>query len=81
MLELAGPEATGRIAQLEGPKEIAGLFEIGSDGEDLVDQVLHAHDAIIPKVGLDQLVVGQRDALAVNLAVTALVDKVAHGFD
>lgn len=81
MLELAGSKAASGIAQLEGPEEIAGLLEIGPDGENLVDQVFHTHDAVTPEMGLDQLVVGQRDALAVNLAVTALVHKVAHGFD
>ena len=53
------------------------MFEVRSDGIDLVDQVLHANDTKLAKIVLDQLIVGQRDALLVDLAVSALVDELA----
>lgn len=81
MPELAGAKAAGRVAQLEGPEEIAGLLEVGADSEDLVDQVFHADDAEFAQVVLDQLVVGEGDALLVDLSVAALVDEIAHGLD
>lgn len=31
---------TGRVGELEGGQEGSGLLEVGSTGEDLVDQVL-----------------------------------------
>lgn len=77
MLELPRPESTSRVAQLEWPQEVARLLEVGSDSEDLMDQVLHADHTILAEVVLDQLVVGERDALLVDLAVSALVDKLA----
>lgn len=81
MLELAGAEAAGGVAELEGPEEIAGLLEVGADGEDLVDEVLDADDAELAQVGLDEPVVRQGDALPVDLAVPPLVDELAHGLD
>ena len=81
MLELAGAKAAGWVAQLEGPEEVAGLLEVGADGEDLVDQVFHADDAVFAQVVLDQLVVREGDALLIDLAVAALVNEVAYRFD
>lgn len=75
VLELAGAEATVGVAELEGPQEVGGLLEVGADGVDLVDQVLHTDDAVLAKVLLDDGVVGEGDALLVDLSVTALVDE------
>ena len=43
---LSSPAAVGRV-ELEGPEEVGGLLEAGSDREDLVDQVLHADDVAL----------------------------------
>ena len=75
MLELAGPEAAVGVAKLEGPQEVGGLLEVGADGVDLVDQVLNANDAVLAQVLLDDGVVGEGNALLVDLAVSALVDE------
>jgi hypothetical protein len=40
-----------------------------------VDQILHADNAVLAEVLLDDLVVGKRDTLLVDLAITALVDE------
>lgn len=81
MLEFPSPETTSRIRQLERPQEVARLLEVGSNGEDLVDQILHAHDAVLSKVLLDKLVIGKRDALLINLAIAALVDELTDRFE
>lgn len=81
MLELARTEATGGVAELEGPEKIGSLLEIGADGVDLVNKILDADKAVLAQVILDKLVVGQGNALLVDLTVAALVDKVAHCFD
>ena len=81
VLELAGTEATGRRGQLEGPEEVGGLLEVGADGVDLVDEVLDADDAVLAEVLLDQLVVGDGQALLVDLAVAALVDELTDGLE
>ena len=76
--ELARLEASGGVAELEGPEEVARLLEVGANGDNLVDQVLHADDAVLAEVVFDQLVVGESNALPVNLAISALVDELAH---
>ena len=61
------PPSTGGIVQLEGPQEVGGVLEVGSDGQDLVDQILHTDDSHLAQLGLDNLVGGDGGAVAVNL--------------
>jgi len=75
------PPAPGRVVELEGPQEVGGVLEVGADGEDLVDEVLHADDAHLAELGLDHLVGGDGGAVAVNLDKAALVDEVTHGLE
>ena len=42
VLELAGPEASSRVGQLEGPQKVADLLEVGADSVELVDEIFHA---------------------------------------
>ena len=77
--DLLGRVTTGGVGQLEGPQEVGGLLEVGADGVDLVDQVLHADNAELAEGLLDDRVVGQGDALLVDLTVSALVDELANG--
>ena len=74
-------ETTKWVRQLEGPEEVGGLLEVGADSEDLVDEVLHADDAVLAEVLLDDGVVGQGDALLVDLSVTALVDELTDSLE
>jgi hypothetical protein len=77
--ELAGAEATVGVGQLEGPEEVVGLLEVGANGVDLVDQILHADNAVLAEVLLDDLVVGEGSALLVDLSVTTLVEELTDG--
>ena len=82
MLELARPEATSWVAKLERPKEVARLLEVGADGEDLMDQVLHTHNAELAEMLFDDGVVGERDAVLIDsLGIAALVDEFADRFE
>lgn len=78
MLEFAGAESTVGVGQLEGPQEVGSLLEVGADGEDLVDQILDTDEAVLAEHILDDLVVGQGNALLVDLAISTLVDELAH---
>jgi hypothetical protein len=80
--ELAGTETTSGVAELEGPEEVAGLLEVGADGVDLVDQVLHADNVVLTEVLLDDGVVGKRNALLLGgLGVSTLVDELTDGLE
>lgn len=81
VLELAGAEATSRVGELEGPEEVGGLLEVGANSEDLVNEILHADDAVLAKVLLDDAVVGEGNALLVDLSVSALVDELLDSLE
>ena len=81
MFEFPRPKPPSGIRQLERPKEITRLLEIRPHGHDLMDQVFHADDPELAQVLLDDLIVGQGNALLVDFAVAALVDQVADGLD
>jgi len=52
---------------------------VGSDGPDLVDEVLHACDAELSEGGRDDLVVSEGDSGAVDLTAASLVDESLDG--
>ena len=79
VLELAGAESTIGVGQLEGPQEVVGLLEVGANGVDLVDEILHADNAVLAEVLLNDLVVGEGSALLVDLSVTTLVEELTDG--
>ena len=79
VLELACPPATSGVGELERPEEVVGLLEVGAGGEDLVDEILDREDVVLAKGLLDDLVVGERDALLLDLAVATLVDELTDG--
>ena len=81
MLELPRSETTSGVAQLERPEKVTRLFEVRSDGGDLVDQVFHTDDAELAQGVFDQLVVSEGDALLVDLAISALVDEFTDGLE
>lgn len=79
--ELAGTETTSWVAELEWPEEVGGLLEVRTDSDDLVDQILHANNAVFAKVLLDERVVGESDTLLVDLSVSTLVDEITDGLE
>jgi len=81
VVELSLVEAAVGVGELERPQEVAGLLEVGADSEDLVDQVFHAHHAVLAHVVLNKLVVGKSNALLVDLAVPTLVDELTDGLE
>lgn len=57
------------------------LLEVGASGSDLVDEILDTKDVVFAERLLDDGVVGEGDALLVDLAVPALVDQLPDGFN
>merc|ERR1712146_405987 len=64
--------------QLEWPQEVVRLAEVRSHSEDLVNEVLHAHDAVLAKPTLHNSVIVEGQTLLVDLAKSTLVDQVTH---
>ena len=78
--ELLAESAVGG-GQLERPEEVSALLEVGSDGVDLVDQILDGEDSELAEDLLNLLVLHQRNALLVQLGETTLVDQLADGLE
>merc|ERR1712050_42290 len=81
--EVVGDASVSAVwcAQLESPQEVVGALEVGADGVDLVDQVLDGLETDVADVLLNNGIVVQSNALAIDLTVTALVDKLADGLE
>jgi hypothetical protein len=71
VLEFPLVEAASWAVELKGPQEVRCLFKVGADGVDLVDQILHADHAVLAEILFNDLVVGQRETLLVDLAVAS----------
>ena len=81
MLKLPSPKPTIRIAQLERPQKVTRLLEVRPHSIYLMDQILHTHNAILPQILLDDLVIRERDALLIDFPISAFVDQGADGFE
>ena len=77
MSEFPGAETPGWVAELEWPQEVGSLLEVGANSEDLVDQILNADNAILAEAALNESIVGESNALLVNLSISTLVDELA----
>merc|ERR1712156_610253 len=77
VVDLLPPPAGGGV-QLEGPQEVGRVLEVGTDGENLMDKILHTDDAKLAKSSLDQVVRGDGSAVAIDLDETTLVHQFAH---
>lgn len=69
------------VGELEGVKEGGGGLEVGSAGDQLVDQVLNTDEAVLAQSLLDDRVVVQGDPLSGDLGVTSLVDELLDGLE
>ena len=78
VLELRLYPATVGVRELDGPEEVGGLLEVGANGEDFVDEVFHGEDVVFAKCLFDDTVAGKRNALLVDLAVSALCVMVSN---
>jgi len=81
MSELACSEPTSWVGKLEWPEEVVDLLEVWSDGDDLVNDIFDADNAILSERFLDDGIIGQWNALFVDFAITALVDELSDGLE
>lgn len=72
-------ESTVGRGKLEWPEEVVGLLELGSAGNNLVDEVLDAVDSVLTEFASDDGVVGKRKSGSVDLTVASLVNKLGDG--
>jgi len=78
MLELSCAETSSWVGELEWPKEVVDLFEIGSNSVDFMDNVFYTDNAILAEILFDDGVVSQWNALLINLSITTFVDELTN---
>lgn len=78
MTDFAFIVPTIRAAQFKRPQEITGLFEVGTDGENFVNQIFNTNDVEFSKLLFDDLIVRKSYSLLADFTVTTLVDKLAN---
>ena len=61
------PPAPGRVVELEGPQEVGGVLEVGSNSEDLVDQILNTDDSHLAQLLLDDVVGSDWGSIPIDL--------------
>ena len=66
MVGLLSPP-TSWVVQLEGPQEVGGVLEVGSDSEDLMDQILNTDDSHLAELLLDDVVGGDWGSIPIDL--------------
>lgn len=57
---------------------ITYLLEVGAGSSDLVYEVLSGENVVFSESGLNDSVVGKRDSLFVDLAISSLVDQLTN---
>jgi hypothetical protein len=79
VLEFPGAPAASGIGEFERPQEVGRLLEVGASSENLVDKIFYREDVELLEASFDDSIVGEGDALFVDLAVPTLVNKFANG--
>merc|ERR1719378_1138116 len=69
--------STGGSVHLEGPQEVRGVLEVGSNSDDFMDEILDADDAELSELLLDDVVGSDGCPLAVQLDKSTLVNQLA----
>jgi len=65
--------------EVECPESTIDVSKVWSDGVDFVNDVFNANASVVSETSLNQFVVGDCDALLVDLEVSTLVDQFTDG--
>merc|ERR1719427_1491482 len=71
------PPAAGGSVQLERPEKVGGVLEVGTNVEDLVNQILDTDDSELAELVLDDVIGCNGSAITVHLDKSTLVDQIA----
>lgn len=77
---LALPAKAG-VRQLEWPQELVHLTEVGAHGNDLVNDVLDANDAVLAEMVGNDLVARDWQTLTIDLCESTLEYEFAHALE
>merc|ERR1719433_1315613 len=66
------------VVQLEGPQEVGSILEVGSNSEDLVDQILNTDDSQLAQLILNDVVGGDGSSVSIDLDKSTFVDEITN---
>merc|ERR1719433_420813 len=66
------------VVQLEGPQEVGSILEVGSNSEDLVDQILNTDDSQLSQLVLNDVVGGDGSSVSIDLDISTFVDEITN---
>lgn len=72
-------KSSSGASELEGPQEVVGLLEMGSDWVDFVDKILNVVNAVGSQRLFDDGVRRKRNSLLVNFTITSLENEFSDG--
>jgi hypothetical protein len=76
-----GSESTSGGSELEGPEEVVGFLEVGSNTVDLVNEIFNTNDVgTFAQRLLNDVVISKGNSLTVDLGESSLVDQFGDGF-
>ena len=77
VIQLLTVKSASWRSELHWPQKVGDSLEVRTNSEDFVNDIFNALDTMLSQTSLDNSVGAERNSLTVNLAVAALVDKVA----
>ena len=78
MVDLLPPAAGGSV-QLERPEKVRSVLEVGTNVEDLVNQILDTDDSELAELVLDDVIGCNGSAITVHLTKQTLVFRPSLG--
>ena len=70
--------STTSVAQFKWPQEITGFLKVFSNGENLMDEILHTDDAILAEALLNDRIVSKGRPSLINFTKSSFVDQFSH---
>jgi len=74
VIDLLSPATSGSV-QLEWPQVVGGIFEVGTNGQDLMNEILHADNSKLAQTALNDVIGSDCSAVSSDLDVSSLVYK------
>jgi len=77
MVDLLSP-STSRSVQFKWPQEVRSILEVGTNVQDLMNQIFNTNDSKLSEGSFNNVIGGDGSTVAVNLHVSTLVDELTN---
>jgi len=77
VVDLLSP-STSRSVQFKWPQEVRSVLEVGTNVQDLMNQIFNTNDSKLSEGSFNNVIGGDGSTVAVNLHVSTLVDELTN---